>query len=116
MKHIELEQNGLFKISLSFEDFMYFLKCFTSCILQSLTLSEHEKLIFEIILSSSSFDWGQFKETFNVDYLIFQLIKNKTVYSLNFDVSKIISLFKIYSPLLLVLHKTNNLILINILL
>lgn len=103
-----------FKMVFKLECFLNLVQSFSSCILPSLLLTDHEKLIFQIMLSSS-FNWALFNEqSFNQDYFIVFVSEQKQKFSLNIDISNIFSMFKMYYPLLLLLQKTNGLILINL--
>lgn len=109
----KLKATNEFEIHFDSENFLCFLKSFSSCILSCLLLKIDEKLIFNTFFHNE-FDWNEFKSnTFNETYLLTYVMKQKTQFNLQVDISNILFSFKVYYPLLLILHQTNELLLLD---
>lgn len=103
-----------FEIEFTLDIFFEFIKSFSSCILSCLILNPHQKLALQSLFTDL-FDWNQVQsEYFNEKYVISYFLKIKQDFLLDIDVSDIISLFKNYLSLFLILKKTNSLTLITI--
>lgn len=103
-----------FTIELNVDDFFSFLKCFSCSIIPTLLLQPDEKLIFNTFFYSS-FEWNKFQIlTFDETYLIDYIIHYKNHLELQIDVSNIVSLFKVYFPILEIIKKANGFILFHL--